>query len=59
MFLNYDINISKEIVKRLNITEKEEIIRILSRKARATESFETGLEIGWTTCSSLQVAFDN
>lgn len=34
MFLNYDINKSKEILKRLNITEKEEIIRILSRKGQ-------------------------
>lgn len=32
MFLNYDINKSKEILKRLNIPEKEEIIRIFSRK---------------------------
>lgn len=34
MFLNYDINKSKEILKLLNITEKEEIIRILSRKGQ-------------------------
>lgn len=34
MFLNYAINKSKEILKRLNITEKEEIIRILSRKGQ-------------------------